>query len=402
MCNHEVTQAEYEKYCFYGGQAPDEEDDKDKYPAYNINWYDAIVYCNLRSIAENLTPVYSVFKAGSTEKSTIPAEWDGIRSQHEGEDTKYCGPDAETSSWNWAASNPGYDKIDINPNANGYRMPTSKEWEYAARGGNGLEGEQTQYSGSNDYSAVAVDSYDNIQEIRSKQPNGLGIYDMSGSVSEWFFDVYGEDYRGMSPTSSSEYIDYSYGVYPQTRQNSDVKQGFRVVRNVPAAPLSWMIEDNNGHYYVDLGLSTLWATTNVGADNPQDKGTAIQWSENIGGSWGTDWEAPTQQQFAELDECNMEYVDSYAGTGKKGIVVYGKNNSSQSLDSPHIFIPYDTDINGNYWTSSAGNESGTAKVVIFTYSEGGHGGTVSVVGASDTQSIEQAYENEHVVRLVRK
>ncbi len=200
-----------------------------------------------------------------------------------------------------------------------------------------------------------------------------------------------EQFNAANPGKPTQWYVDSEGKLTKTDPNS-------TSQTVP----SWMTDDGNGHYYVDLGLSTLWATTNVGADNPQDKGTAIQWSENIGGSWGTDWKAPTQQQFAELDECTMEYVDSYAGTGKKGIVVYGENNSSQSLDSPHIFIPYDADINGNYWTSEAGDESGTAKVVIFTYSEGGHGGTVSVVGASDTQSIEQAYENEHVVRLVRK
>lgn len=229
MCNHEVTQAEYEKYCFYGGQAPDEEDNKDKYPAYNINWYDAIVYCNLRSIAENLTPVYSVFKAGSTEKSTILAEWDGIRSQGEGEDTKYCGPNSRISSWEYVSDYPGYDNVDVNTEANGYRLPSATEWEYAARGGNGLAGEQTKYSGSNTYTEVAISGSD-VYKIKQKKANTLGIYDMSGSVSEWFFDVYGEDWRGMSPRA--EYIDNSSGSTPYERQNN---QGIRIVRNVPSA-----------------------------------------------------------------------------------------------------------------------------------------------------------------------
>ena len=226
MCEHEVTQAEYELYCIYGDTAPSETSNKDQYPVYNISWYDAIVYCNLRSLAENLTPVYSIKKSGdTTEKSTKPAEWVGIRTSG----SKYCGPDSNNSSWDWVAASPGYDSIEINSDANGYRLPTVAEWEYAARGGNGLTGTQTKYSGSSDVTKVSFDDY-SIHKIMQKDPNTLQIYDMTGSVSEWIWDVAGEDYRAVSPLNG--YIDNPSSAYPYERNHgNDNYIGFRIVRN---------------------------------------------------------------------------------------------------------------------------------------------------------------------------
>lgn len=228
MCEHEVTQAEYELYCIYGDTAPSETSNKDQYPVYNISWYDAIVYCNLRSMAELLTPVYSVKKAEGEGKSTDPATWVGIQKQGDGDETKYCGPDEQTSAWDWVAASPGYDNIEINETANGYRLPTAMEWEYAGRGGNGLTGNQTMYSGSNNIEVVSFGDY-SIHKIMQKSPNALQIYDMSGSVCEWLWDVYGEDWRGMS--TLNDLINYSFGVEPYNRSSGSYKLGLRVVRN---------------------------------------------------------------------------------------------------------------------------------------------------------------------------
>ncbi len=84
-----------------------------------------------------------------------------------------------------------------------FRLPTEAEWEFAARGG--VKSKGTKYSGSNDVKAVAWnkdlcgDDFSDtsapiwgLHAVKTKAPNELGLYDMTGNVREWTADVFGQ------------------------------------------------------------------------------------------------------------------------------------------------------------------------------------------------------------------
>ncbi len=169
----------------------------ENHPVVNVSWYDVVKWCNARSEKEGLTPFYQVNGETYRTGESVPT---------------------------------------LNASADGYRLPSEAEWEWAASGGAQTKG--FMYSGSDDVTAVAW-HYSNSPEgpkaVGLKSANELGIHDMSGNVYEWCWDLCDEEnahrrFRGGSFINVPNYCTVTFREnmgYPSDRLNCI---GFRLAR----------------------------------------------------------------------------------------------------------------------------------------------------------------------------
>ena len=259
----------------------------DDCPVEQVDWYDAVDYCNALSALEGLSPAYDVV--------------------------------GDSVSWD--------------PTASGYRLPTESEWEYACRAGtttafyNGDISNQYCNDPNLDQIGWYCGNRGNLGDpdgrpaaVAQKLPNAWGLYDTSGNVWEWCWDWYGDYPAGpvTDPVGWASGLDRTYRGGGWTSAETACRSaergrfwpgysgnthGFRVARTLPigGVPVAEILSPVDG----DIFSACAWIDLEGRGSDPEDgelSGDALVWTSDLDGELGTG-------ETLQLDASTLQWGD---------------------------------------------------------------------------------------------
>lgn len=297
MSAYEVTQKEYKEAM---GNNPSMFEGENL-PVENVSWQEAVLYCNARSEQDGLTDAYTVQGEAGTE--TFSVIW--------------------------------------NQEANGYRLPTEAEWEYACRAGTttpfntetSISSEEANYYGHYPYEIEGnYFEQDNLSTkpgqyrettvpVDSFSPNAWGLYNMHGNVSEWVWDYYAPyDTEAVTdpvgPASGSRKV-YRGGGWNDFAKN--MRSAYRAT-----------MEEDMGSFNIGIRL------VRNASDRAENKIESNYVAEKSSGSEGN---------ASERDDRNILIAYFSWGGNTRGIAEEIEKQTGADLFEITLTEPYSTDYN---------------------------------------------------------